>query len=352
MAVSAVPAHPQRVLVLGWYGTETIGDLAILAGIVGDYRREHPGVSFTVVSLSPPYTRHNLTRLGLGCDVVSYGDPELLGDLWNCDTVIVGGGPLMDLPQLPWIAGILERAKMRGCRTIVEGCGVGPVNLPATSLALQRIMAAADLVKLRDHGSAGLLRTIGITRPVDIVDDPARRWVLSTGVRWRQRREGPICIFAREPSWEYLAGFPLEGVIRGLTTFLHHVCEWAGDREVRLHAMHWFPVGGDDRRFAHRLRALAGRDTVRVDDVPRTPRETVEIMADAGFVVCMRFHSLVFAHAIGAPLLGIDYTSGGKIAHYAADHGLTRRCVSLKDVARVDRYALAGLGEPGHQRAA
>jgi polysaccharide pyruvyl transferase WcaK-like protein len=345
-----IPAGIRKVLVLGWYGTETIGDLAILSGIFDAYRQASPGVRFVVPSLNPAYTRHNVGRIGLECSVTSYGDPELIGDLWNCDTVIIGGGPLMDLPQMPWLASIFERGRLAGCRTIVEGCGVGPVNLPATGMALRRIMAAATDVRLRDRGSALLLGLIGINRHVDIVEDPARRWVQSTGIRYRRVPDGPICVFARELSWEYSLSSSGEMVTERLAQFLKNLCVWFPCREVRLHSMHHFPVGGDDRRYAHRLKGLINMPTCHVDDIPRTPIETVDIMADAAFAICMRFHSLVFADVVGTPLLAIDYTSGGKVADYADDHGLSERCVSFSGLARLDRRVMLSLGlqgEPG-----
>jgi polysaccharide pyruvyl transferase WcaK-like protein/sulfatase maturation enzyme AslB (radical SAM superfamily) len=336
----------RQVLVLGWYGTETVGDLAILAGIVGEYRHDHPGVRFVVPSHYPAYTRHNLARMALDCDVTSYGDPELIGDLWNCDTVIIGGGPLMDIPQIAWLASIFERARRRGCRTIVEGCGVGPVNRPETAAAILRIVEASDEIRLRDAGSARQLEALGAGRTVDIVEDPAVRWVRSTGIRHTTTVEGPISVFARELTAEYPQATSIEGATTAVAAFLRRVCDWHPGRAVRLHAMHHFPVGGDDREFARRLAGLIDRPACTVDEIPRTPLETVGIMAEASLVICMRFHSLVFAHTIGAPLLAIDYTDGGKVAHYIDERGLHHRLVALTDLANLTRDNLPALGLP------
>jgi polysaccharide pyruvyl transferase WcaK-like protein len=347
---SAPPIPPagrsaaRRVLVLGWYGTETIGDMAILAGLVSEYRQSNPDVSFIVPSQYPAYTRHNVARLGLEVAVPTYGDPQLLGDLWNCDTVIIGGGPLMDIPQLNVIATLMERAHALGRRTVVEGCGVGPAHWPSTRQALQRIVKVADVVRLRDQGSARLLREIGITRPVEIGDDPAARWVRSTGITHRENSDGPICVFARQLTSEYPQSTTPESASASLATFVQRLCDWYPERQVRLHAMHHFPVGGDDRVYARRLAARVDRRACSVDHVPRTPIETVNIMADAAFVVCMRFHSLVFAHAIRAPLLAIDYTDGGKVFHYTREHGLDRRRVALGALPQIDRWSLVALG--------
>ena len=66
----------------------------------------------------------------------------------------------------------------------------------------------------------------------------------------------------------------------------------------------------------------------------------------------MRFHSLVFANTVGAPLLAIDYTAGGKVAHYAREHHLQGRCVSFAELSTLNRFDLVTLGLPELQATA
>ena len=215
-----------------------------------------------------------MARMGLDVSVdISYGDRELIGELWNCDTVVIGGGPLMDIPQLKMLARVMERAHSRGCRTAVEGCGIGPIEWPETRDSIRRIMAVADEVRLRDHGSASLLHAIGIERPADVVDDPGRRWVTSTGIRHRGTATGPICVFARELTSGYPQMTSPDAATATIASFLQDLCDWFPRSQVRLHAMHHFPVGGDDRRYSRRLKTMVNRQSCSVDEVPRMPLE-------------------------------------------------------------------------------
>ena len=332
--------HPSRVLVLGWYGTETIGDQAILAGLVDEYRRKTPDATFIVPSQYPFYTRVNLERLGLDCHVTSYGDEQLTGDLWGCGTVMIGGGPLMDIPQLAWLATIFEQARAKGRRTVVEGCGIGPVNLPETAAHIGRIARAAHEIRLRDRSSARRLRALGYEGDVTVVDDPAARWARSQGVRHHGTDAGPICVFARELTHEYPQATSPADATDALATFLARLSDWFPDRALRLHAMHHFPVGGDDRVYARRLTRLIGNERCSVDDTPRTPAETLAIMARASLVIAMRFHAVVFAHTIGAPMVAIDYTNGGKVAGYLSEHDLAERKLTFDELARLERQDL------------
>jgi len=131
-----------------------------------------------------------------------------------------------------------------------------------------------------------------------------------------------------------------------IAALLTRVSDWFPDRALRLHAMHHFPVGGDDRIYARRLARLVGNGRCLVDNTPRTPTETLSIMAEASLVIAMRFHSVVFAHTIGAPMVAIDYTDGGKVTDYLSEHDLAERRLTFADLARIGRQDLIqrGLG--------
>jgi polysaccharide pyruvyl transferase WcaK-like protein len=57
-------------------------------------------------------------------------------------------------------------------------------------------------------------------------------------------------------------------------------------------------------------------------------------MQQASYCLCMRFHSVLFAHTLGANFLAIDYTGGGKIKGFLSDHGALQRMVGLQELAQ------------------
>ena len=51
------------VFIVGWYGTETTGDKAILGGIIIDYQKKYKNLDFVIASLEPFITEQTLKEL-------------------------------------------------------------------------------------------------------------------------------------------------------------------------------------------------------------------------------------------------------------------------------------------------
>lgn len=90
-----------NIIIVGWYGTETIGDRAILNGIVQVFRCMDRNVRIEIGSLWPFFTERTLLedygnyQKNIRCfDVKDKRKVREKIDL--CDYVVFGGGPIMD----------------------------------------------------------------------------------------------------------------------------------------------------------------------------------------------------------------------------------------------------------------
>ena len=166
----------------------------------------------------------------------------------------------------------------------------------------------------------------------EVVPDPSVAYVRRQQIRARPNDSRVIRGWFRKLTPEYPQSTRIDEATERVANFLHHVLAWYPTHELELGAMHWFPVGGDDRKFARELVVRLGSDRVRMDPVPRTPAEILVAMAGAELNLCMRFHSVVFAHTIGAPFVAIDYTAGGKVAGFLAKAGLAGRELRYSDL--------------------
>ena len=60
----------------------------------------------------------------------------------------------------------LYAAKKRGCKVMMYGCGIGPINRPGNRrMAARTIDTSVDRITLRDDNSRALLAEMGVTRP-------------------------------------------------------------------------------------------------------------------------------------------------------------------------------------------
>lgn len=83
---------------------------------------------------------------------------------------INGGGSLMQdvtsTRSLWYYCYTLRAAKKRGCKVMMYGCGIGPINRAANrKMAAKTIDASVDRITLRDDNSRALLNEMGVVHP-------------------------------------------------------------------------------------------------------------------------------------------------------------------------------------------
>jgi MoaA/NifB/PqqE/SkfB family radical SAM enzyme/polysaccharide pyruvyl transferase WcaK-like protein len=334
---------PHQFLIIGWYGTETAGDKAILGEIIYQIRNRHPNSRIVLASLYPYVSRWTVQELG-------YRDVEVIptysAAFWQhtraADEVIMGGGPLMHLEQLGIVLRAFARARRAGQRTRIAGCGIGPLDRGQKYQdAVQHILCLADVIQLRDSASVAWARRM--TGREDILNSggPAVGFVQ----RWSEQHPASettsfLNLYLRHWTAEYqgsLTGRQFEETKvlfeQQLGQWIHALCAQLALRP-RLLPMHHFCVGNDDRDFNRHFAEVYLSDlNPIVERAPLSAQEILASMQEATLSLCMRFHSVLFANTLGVPFLAIDYTQGGKIAGYLADHSRLDRMVCLKDVA-------------------
>jgi polysaccharide pyruvyl transferase WcaK-like protein len=357
-------ASKVRALVVGAYGGEHVGDAAILAGVVMRLRQR--GVTeVRVASFRPDRTRRWLTGLDLclPVEVVDLSAGKVGDDLSPDDYVVHGGGPVMDLPRiLLRELEIVERARRRGAKVLLEGVGVGPFRRPWSQRLARRLFVRADETRVRSAMDAGhpLLRNLQVLR----CEDPAFDYL-----RWRSRAgEEPsippseaVAISAAaavpdapgtpgtvtvglnvRPLWDrYVAGRGssaeemegrfLDELLKGMEAFERSRSEL----HVRwtLFAMNADQLGFSDFGPSWRLLDRArGRHDVAMVEHELGVDGVMELLKSLDAVVAMRLHANIFAMAVETPCLGVDYAVGepGKIAALFAERGLSNRYTTIE----------------------
>ena len=341
----------RHVLIVGWYGTETIGDKAILDTIIRELlARQTPPQRIYLSSLYPFISRRTLVELGFPqVEIVETYSKDFEASCRIADEIVIGGGPLMHIEPLDHMVYAFTEGRRHGALTRVEGCGLGPLNAEWACDLVGEIIRLANIIRLRDQKSATFcLERFG--RSSEVINDPAVQHVrrcLSEGLatlRKTQRDEVfQIECFFRDITYEYedqggqnffekrnAVRAQLLSLVKGLLGF--------ENVQVTLRAMHCFSVGGDDRALARWLERqlaasnpdLAGR--LRIKRLPEPTTGIIQAMAEADFCLCMRFHSVVFATEVGVPFAAIDYTHGGKIEAFLKARDQMKRLIKIEDL--------------------
>jgi len=178
-----------KVLAVGNYACANIGDELLLATLKQWVEAE--GGELTAITLNPAHTKalH-------GIDAVSYYDlPAIAAKAREADIMVLGGGGIFTdrfkftLPQLytypaftlAQFAAVCYLAKQFDLLLVLWGQGVGPLTTADARQIVADLFKVADHVTVRDPGSAGLLRELGVARAVAVAPDPI--WAMTLPAR-------------------------------------------------------------------------------------------------------------------------------------------------------------------------
>lgn len=341
-------SHRYRVFIFGWYGTETVGDKAILGGIV-DHFKDKYGERLEVVvgSLYPFITEKTCNELNINATVVSTRSFDLLKYSKSSDEVVMGGGPLMDLEELyvPYIG--FRVARKFGKITSVFGCGIGPLFKQHFEEVVQDILSNATNIMLRDQKSVNIARKWGMDRAMKS-DDYAKTYLENNFEynKYAASEDQTLTCFLREWTYEYSRDltkeqFEVEKMKfeRGIVSLIKSKAKELGVKKVYLEHMHNFVLGNDDRDFSRYFieKYFSTEDEFEITFNKKlsTVDSIVSAMISSKHNICMRFHSVLFAHTLGTSFTAIDYTKGGKILNYLTDNDSLHNMYSVDDLVKL-----------------
>ena len=327
---SSTPVTSERILMCGWYGTETLGDKAILGGVIDMVRRRWSNVTIDLASLEPYVSRMTVRQMpDLGIErVLTLGEAFAAVTAAQYRAVIIAGGPLMS--SIPWCTHFLEifaAAKQVGSKCLIAGCGIGPLYVDYRNAAIQHLLELADEVVLRDQGSVRIARDVlKVERKCEVALDPAFIWIRRRS-RSRDRDTKQILLALRNwPIEEFAARMERTQAEQIKASYEKQLILMIEemlriDPAIRLvpFCMHKYAIGGDDRIFYRRLLTRFPDILSRLENRHRAPLEDLHLIARSRAVLAMRFHSVVFSLATNTPFLAVDYTLGGKIAGLLGD---------------------------------
>ncbi|MCL2495792.1 MAG: polysaccharide pyruvyl transferase CsaB [Clostridiales bacterium] len=314
----------QGAVICGAYGRGNAGDEAILQAIVAQMREIDSDMPLTVMSRNREETRlANRTNSIYIFNIVGF-----IKSLLHSRIFINGGGSLIQdvtsSRSLYFYLFTLQAAKWCGCRIIMYGCGIGPIQSAANrriaGLVLNR---TAEIITLRDSISRQALLDMDVDKPhILLAADPTIS--IGKAAPWRveeafikenvppETKKIGLCLrnwpefHLAAPALAAAAAYAYEKY--GLVPVFIPI-ELPGDIAAAEWVLPYLKTPYYVCRHRHRVEDLIG------------------MLGSMEMVVAMRLHALIFATLGGAPVLGVSYDV--KVDSFIREIG-SDACLSLK----------------------
>ncbi len=328
-----------KITVIGWYGTETIGDRAIFAGLLSLFSQTYQEYEIKWGSIYPFFTERTLqedyvfynycAKREVKIEIFDTQNKRALDQaIKSSDILVMGGGPLMGIPSMFMVEYAFAKAKKLNKTTMVLGCGVGPMRRKLYERSLVNIIAKSDVTVFRDETSLLEYQRISKqTKGVSVID-PA---VFASAVFKNSdfnciEKQDVIVASIREFPEEYKVSSDIDSenintaIIKKLSS-LHE----GGGMPMLLLPMHYFEIGGDDRKFLNQICFQLNNPDITVQNVPLSLVETMQKFSSARICIGMRFHSVVLQTLLNGNNMILDYTDPktGKIGNFIRQIGAT-----------------------------
>lgn len=334
------------VIICGAYGKGNGGDDFILEEIISQLNQIDPDLPLYVLSRKPKQT-----KIATSINAIhTFRFLKMRRTMKRTRLYISGGGTLMQdvtsTRSLLYYLSNLKMAKRCGNKTLLYGCGIGPINRPKNQKRASKILNEyADCITLRDDYSQLTLSELGVIKPeVHLTADPAllcdvpldghiRSYLLSQSIREGEK----YILFALRP-WK---------------DFEKKASAFAAAAEYAYKTLGLTPVlyGMEPGRDMGALSLVAKEMSCPylMIPAPEESRLIVGLIKQMTLVISMRLHALIFAAGQGVPLVGVVYDPkvSGFLDYIGQDQYLQLKDVnvgSLNDM--IDGAMTAAVAEP------
>lgn len=335
-------SNSYKILICGWYGTETLGDKAILGGVIQGLKVSFGDMEIHLVSIEKYISQMTMEQMPELGHCTLYNIPKAIKIVKSMDLVVFGGGPLMAISNMAEMIAIFQQAVLSNIPTIIAGCGVGPLGRNYHNNSIKNLLNLSSVRIYRDQKSLETANSLGVDTSKDFVaEDPALTWihynlVAQDTITVPSQDQSPVLILGLR-DWPYREYAPWLTSQEGekikekfeseLLIALRNFCNQYSNLKIIPFPMCTNHIGGDDRWFYRRLFRNESEIKNHLDltylGKEITPIEALKVYQSSSIALTMRFHALVFALGCQLPTIAIDYTLGkGKVKSLSEKSGI------------------------------
>jgi polysaccharide pyruvyl transferase WcaK-like protein len=346
----------RHATLIGGYGSEHIGDIAGLGGVLLRLQQQFGVCEASLFSHRPEYTRRLAAHLDtpVKLEVLPWQPVQVQRELKKPGLLVRAGGQIMDMPPaMLRQLGAIYTARRRGRPVLLEGVEIGPFQYAPSRWVARRIVQSADRITLHTTGAAQdpVLEQLDIST----AQDPAFDYLATRGKLSRlaaperksvdallENTEDHIIVGINMRPLQHFSGSPSEPYSRTMEERIFQHLAVAMTDYARLAPAPvtyiFFPVnllqdGNSDLAAAWRLHRMLHRGLdLRVWEADPDIDAVLYLLRNLDMALAMRFHACIFAMSQGLPTIGIDYDigAGGKVLQLFRDREL------VEDVRRLN----------------
>ena len=339
-----------KVVICGYYGFGNCGDEAVLLAIIHSFKKLNPDIRITVLSNAPKTTSEHYDVTA----VQRWNPFRALLVIMSCNVLISGGGSLLQdvtsSKSLMYYLSIIRIALFLRKRVFIYCQGIGPLIEEKNRSRVAKTLSRCSAITVRDDHSAVLLRELGITKDVEITNDPVMTF---DRVSFVGEDINPILKRLGIPSYSTEDGSPkplMIAIIRpwGDNTHLAPVADFL-DSQV----LHGWDVLLVPAYFEQDIDILTGIGQImnrrhHILEECLTAQQFITLVSSADCVLSMRLHGLICAMAMEVPMLALSYDP--KVEAFMKQAGLEKFCFQYDEFNReaAERALFGSNGLVGH----
>lgn len=332
-----------KIGIVGNYGNNNNGDEAILLGIITQLTTNFniKNEDITVFSNNPEQTSE---RYGVKSYPLYYkkgSAPKTFIEtvkqsrkyIKGLDVVIIGGGGiLMDLYKreapLYGTYGILGH--QAGAKVVVYGCGAGPLSSGIGKFFIKQLAKVADSISVRDPESKALLESVGVTKDIRIIGDPA--FTLTTPNKHQRtasiKKVGVTAVpYYNIKYWPEADEEKYQAYVNGMARNLDELIE-KKDIEVTFFSTK-YPQDVWVTKDIHD--AMKHKDKAILNEEHLSASQLIDICGQQDVVIGTRLHSIILSLDAETPVIGVAYHH--KVQHFMQMVGKEDQCLSMDELS-------------------
>lgn len=285
-----------RVVISGYYGYHNVGDEAILKSIITALRSQDANIEIVVLSNDIEYTKKTYNVEAIN----RWNILQIYNELRKSDGLISGGGSLLQDATsnrpIKYYTFIMKIAKLVKKPVFIYAQGVGPISDDLNKKITKKSFEKADYITLRDKESIDLVKSIGVTKSIDLVSDPVMGFSIDGF-------ESNIC---DKYEGDYIS-ISVRDWDKAKTDFLKKVAKACDDIIENGYNVVFLPMHGrHDYETSRKVSDMMNNDC---DIFPHESsiEEKILCIKKSKLMIGMRLHALIFAASANTPMIGISY---------------------------------------------